>query len=73
MSYNLQANYPYLEDSLQFQLFSQTRLRGYTNTQEHEENLALIASITYKMGVLEIILRNKEAKAKVESAITTRE
>lgn len=59
LNQNLQANYPYLEDSLQFQLFSQTRLRGYTNTQEHEENLALIASIAHKIGILEIILRNK--------------
>lgn len=60
LNQNSQANYLYFEDSLQFQLFSQTRLRrGYTNTQEHEENLALIASIAHKIGILEIILRNK--------------
>lgn len=50
---------PHLEDSLQICLFSQSRLRGYTSTQEHEENLALIASIAHKIGILEIILRNK--------------
>lgn len=45
-----------LQDSTN--LFSQSRLRGYTSTQEHEENLALIASIAHKIGILEIVLRN---------------
>lgn len=39
-------------------LFSQARLNGYTSPQEHEENLALIGTISRKIGILEIILRN---------------
>lgn len=48
-----------LLDSVQQYLFSQSRLRGYTSTKEHEDNLALIASIAHKIGIVEIILRNK--------------
>lgn len=40
-------------------LFSKNRLSGYTNAQEHEDNLRLIASIAHKIGILEIIIRNK--------------
>lgn len=40
-------------------LFSSTRLNGYTNAQEHEENLALIGTISHKIGILEIVLRNR--------------
>ena len=40
-------------------LFSRTRLQGYTDTQEHEANLALIASISHKIGIAELIIRNK--------------
>lgn len=39
-------------------LFSSTRLNGYTDAQEHEENLALIGTISHKIGILEIVLRN---------------
>lgn len=39
--------------------FSQHRLRGYKNLEEHETNLSLIASISHKIGILEIIIRNK--------------
>ena len=49
----------HLKDSIQFKLFSKIRLNGYVNTQEHEENLALISTIAHKIGILEIILRNK--------------
>ena len=48
-----------LNQSLQKKLFSPARLRGYINIQEHEDNLALIASIAHKVGILEITLRNK--------------
>lgn len=40
-------------------LFSQSRLQGYTSLAEHEANLALIGSISHKIGILEIITRNK--------------
>lgn len=56
---NQNLNDSQLSHSLQIHLFSQSRLRGYTSTQEHEENLALIASIAHKIGIIEIILRNK--------------
>ena len=48
---------PYLCNLLQ--LFSQSRLSGYTNPQEHEQNLYVIAHIAHKIGILEIIIRNK--------------
>lgn len=40
-------------------LFSAMRLNDYTNSQEHEANLALIGRISHKVGILEIILRNR--------------
>ncbi|MGX2983189.1 hypothetical protein [Helicobacter sp. 23-1045] len=40
-------------------LFSQARLNGYKNYAEHEANLALIRRISHKIGILEIILRNR--------------
>ena len=40
-------------------LFSKNRLNGYASPQEHEDNLRLIASIAHKIGILEIIIRNK--------------
>ncbi|EEA8818564.1 hypothetical protein G4F72_001327 [Campylobacter upsaliensis] len=48
-----------LQDSIQQELFSKNRLQGYADTQEHEQNLYLIAQITHKIGILEIIIRNK--------------
>lgn len=40
-------------------LFSATRLNDYTDTHEHEANLALIGNISHKIGILEIVLRNR--------------
>ncbi|MGI0406525.1 hypothetical protein ACRE1U_04365 [Helicobacter himalayensis] len=40
-------------------LFSQDRLNAYSDLQEHEDNFALIGDISYKIGILEIILRSK--------------
>lgn len=40
-------------------LFSQQRLNGYKNHKEHEDNFCLIGSIARKIGLLEIIIRNK--------------
>lgn len=40
-------------------LFSQDRLNAYRDLQEHEDNFSLIGDISYKIGILEIILRNK--------------
>lgn len=40
-------------------LFSATRLDDYTNAREHEANLALIGNISHKIGILEIVLRNR--------------
>ncbi|MGX3045474.1 hypothetical protein [Helicobacter sp. T3_23-1056] len=40
-------------------LFSTTRLNDYTNPHEHEANLALIGNISHKIGILEIVLRNR--------------
>ncbi|MGX2981640.1 hypothetical protein [Helicobacter sp. 23-1045] len=40
-------------------LFSQARLDDYANLAQHEANLALIGRISHKIGILEIILRNK--------------
>ncbi|WP_301006350.1 MULTISPECIES: hypothetical protein [Helicobacter] len=48
-----------MRNSLQTQLFSQNRLEGYANIKEHERNLYLIAHIAHKIGILEIIIRNK--------------
>lgn len=40
-------------------LFSATRLNDYTDAHEHEANLALIGNISHKIGILEIVLRNR--------------
>lgn len=50
---------PYLCNLLHIELFSQSRLNGYANPQEHEQNLYLISHIAHKIGILEIIIRNK--------------
>ena len=39
-------------------LFSQARLNGYTSLDEHEANIALIGSISSRLCVLELIIRN---------------
>lgn len=40
------------------ELFSNARISGYVDLDEHEANLALIGEISHKIGILEIILRN---------------
>lgn len=41
------------------ELFSKNRLEGYKSEKEHEQNLSLISRISHKLGILEIIIRNK--------------
>lgn len=48
-----------IDDVTQLELFSQGRLEGYKDTQEHEDNLFLISQIAHKIGILEIVVRNK--------------
>lgn len=48
-----------MHDFEQTKLFSQSRLNGYLNTKEHEANLLLISKIAHKIGILEIIIRNR--------------
>lgn len=48
-----------MDDTKQRELFSHGRLEGYKNTQEHEDNLFLISQIAHKIGILEIVVRNK--------------
>ena len=48
-----------MSDDAQLELFSQGRLEGYADTQEHEDNLFLISQIAHKIGILEIVFRNK--------------
>ncbi|BEG57261.1 CAAX protease [Helicobacter sp. NHP21005] len=40
-------------------LFSLQRLEGYATLHDHENNFALIAAISHKIGILEVIIRNK--------------
>lgn len=46
------------EQSL-IEFFSYARLSGYASIKEHEENLRLISQISHKLGILEIIIRNR--------------
>ncbi|EOH0104304.1 hypothetical protein ACR99V_001677 [Campylobacter jejuni] len=39
-------------------LFSKERLESYNNIYEHFDNLKMIASITTKIAILELVLRN---------------
>ncbi len=48
-----------MSDDAQLELFSQGRLEGYADTQEHEDNLFLISQIAHKIGILEVIIRNR--------------
>lgn len=41
------------------ELFSKNRLEGYKSEKEHEQNLSLISQISHKLGILEIIIRNR--------------
>lgn len=45
----------------QIELFSLSRLASYKDWREHSANLALIADISIRLGLLEIITRNKVA------------
>lgn len=49
----------YVDNCDQERLFSSSRIKGYTNLKEHEDNLRLIGSISHKIGILEIVIRNK--------------
>ena len=40
-------------------LFSKERISSYENLQQHFDNLALIGAISKKLGIAEILLRNK--------------
>lgn len=46
------------EQSL-IEFFSYARISGYASIKEHEENLCLISQISHKLGILEIIIRNR--------------
>lgn len=48
-----------MQDCKQITLFSKSRLEGYASLSEHENNLYLIGSISRKIGILEIVIRNK--------------
>lgn len=41
------------------ELFSLPRISAYANFSEHEENLLLISQISHKLGMIEIIIRNR--------------
>ncbi|WP_236096448.1 ATPase [Helicobacter sp. MIT 11-5569] len=45
----------------QHKLFSQKRLQSYKNPKQHYENFLLISHLSFKIGLLEIITRNKIA------------
>ena len=45
------------------EIFSKGRLDGYKNVSEHRENFLLIGKIGAKIGVLEVAIRNRIAKA----------
>ncbi|WP_314990485.1 ATPase [uncultured Campylobacter sp.] len=45
------------------EIFSKGRLDGYKNASEHRENFLLIGKIGAKIGVLEVAIRNRIAKA----------
>lgn len=47
-----------LEKEKLVKFFSQERLDGYTNYEEHEANIALIGNISSKLCVLELTIRN---------------
>ena len=45
------------------EISSKGRLDGYKNASEHRENFLLIGKIGGKIGVLEVAIRNRIAKA----------
>ncbi|WP_257638081.1 hypothetical protein [Campylobacter concisus] len=44
------------------ELFSRDRLKAYTSEDEHRANLLLIGDLAPKLGIIEIITRNKIAQ-----------
>ncbi|WP_104759584.1 hypothetical protein [Helicobacter bizzozeronii] len=48
-----------MEEIVCIALFSKPRLESYANLAEHEANFALIARISHKIGILEVIIRNQ--------------
>ena len=40
-------------------LYSQSRLNGYSSIDEHEQNFQMLDKIASKLGRIEIIIRNK--------------
>ena len=46
----------------QIALFSHKRLQGYESTEQHRQNFLLIQRLCAKIGLLEIITRNKVAQ-----------
>ncbi|WP_104708084.1 hypothetical protein [Helicobacter ailurogastricus] len=48
-----------MTEDTQKKLFSAQRLKGYASPKEHEANFTLIASISHKIGILEVVIRNK--------------
>ncbi|WP_163499255.1 hypothetical protein [Helicobacter suis] len=48
-----------MEESIQAMFFSTPRLKSYSSCIQHEDNFALIARISPKIGILEIVIRNK--------------
>ncbi len=51
-----------MDETTQLALFSQRRLQAYESLEQHRLNLKLIGEICPKIGVLEIITRNKIAE-----------
>ena len=48
-----------LNSQVLIELFSKTRILAYASASEHEANLRLISQISHKLGILEIIIRNR--------------
>ncbi|WP_233710948.1 hypothetical protein [Helicobacter salomonis] len=48
-----------MTEDTQERFFSTQRLKGYASLQEHEANFTLIASISHKIGILEVVIRNQ--------------
>ncbi|WP_104629672.1 hypothetical protein [Helicobacter bizzozeronii] len=48
-----------MTQSAQEKLFSAKRLGGYASLAEHEANFTLIRHISYKIGILEVVIRNQ--------------
>ncbi|MGX3010523.1 hypothetical protein ACWIUD_03020 [Helicobacter sp. 23-1044] len=46
----------------QIALFSHKRLQSYENLSQHKDNFLLIKDLSAKIGLLEIITRNKVAQ-----------